>query len=82
LLSIENGYSKSGPNLLVHLNETIYRLQADLTLVWILAHVGLKSNEEADSLAKIATKSHSIDINIKRELDDIYHLAGKYCTDK
>ena len=42
-----------------------------LTLVWIPGHVGLKYNEQADSLAKVATRNKTVDVDIKYELEDI-----------
>jgi len=42
LLSVNAGRSRSRPNLLVHLIDTLHKIKSNVTLVWIPGHAGLK----------------------------------------
>jgi hypothetical protein len=51
-------------------------------LAWIPSHIGIKGNDEADSLAKAATNHPVIDIIIKKDLECAYHDIKGYVINK
>ena len=73
--AIEAGESKARPNLTVeilnNLDELARRGQT-CEIHWIPSHVGVEGNEEADILAKEATRHETVDVEVNPELQDAY----------
>ncbi|XP_037531102.1 uncharacterized protein LOC119408373 [Nematolebias whitei] len=59
LISLQNSHSDSRPDILLELQQTLFRIQMmGLTVIflWTPAHIGIRGNEAADRAAKAATK--------------------------
>jgi ribonuclease HI len=60
IISIKEGRSQSRPNLVNKIIAKYNSLHRIVHLVWILSHVNIHGNEEADRLAKEALKQHNV----------------------
>ena len=73
--SIRSNSSTSRPNHLMTIRNilnTIELQNKSVTLAWVPSHVGVKGNEEADRLCKVATRKPQVDIIVSKELSDAY----------
>jgi len=68
LNAIKSGHSKHRPNLLTEIHRIIDSIDNTITFVWVPSHIGLKYNEQVDSLAVDATKRQDIELPVKFEL--------------
>jgi len=58
--------------------DAITKLDTNITLVWVPAHVGLSGNEVADQLAKSALQHNNIDLNIKFEARELISIVDNF----
>lgn len=68
LISLDNNHSESRPDILLEVLQTIFRINMMglvISFVWVPAHYGVPGNEEADKIAKEATRRSQVDLNIK-----------------
>ena len=68
LNSIKEGKSKSRPDLIVEILQSVFRIYKagrEVGFLWVPAHVGVKGNEEADEEAKKAVKEETVQINLQ-----------------
>lgn len=63
LASIQFSQSESRPDILIEIQQTLYRIQmmgSTGSFLWVPAHIGVKGNEMADKAAKEATKINTL----------------------
>jgi ribonuclease HI len=78
-LSLDNGKSKSRPNLVNSILDKYNDLKSCLvTVVWIPSHVNIRGNEIADMLAKRATGQPAIEKAVKFEARETHELINSY----
>jgi len=80
--SLETGISTSKPNLLLGVRKLLKQInmenRCEITFSWIPSHVGIIGNEMADTLAKLATSKSQVDIDLPREVKDVYFDIDKH----
>jgi len=85
LQSIENGLSKSRPNLLIEI-EAIIKSLAESGLqthfLWVPSHAGITGNERADQLAKQAMSKYQPTLSIPMELSEVASVIDKKIIEK
>lgn len=67
LISLKEMKSETRQDMVIEIIQELYSIkQASLKVqfLWVLAHIGLRGNEEADALAKKATEREIVDIQI------------------
>ena len=65
-----------------HSIDQMMRMGLEIVVVWLVGHVGVAGNEQANGLAKEALTHPSIDYNILQTLQDYIHIIDKYIIDK
>ena len=80
--SLETGISTSKPNLLLSvrnlLNQINKEKRCEIIFSWIPSQVGITGNEMADTLAKLATDKAHVEMDLPREVHDVYLDIDKY----
>ena len=80
--SLETGISTSKPNLLLSVRKLLKQInrenRCEITFSWIPSHVGIIGNEMADTLAKLATSKSQVEIDLPREVKDVYSDIDKH----
>ena len=80
--SLETGISTSKPNLLLGVRKLLKQInmenRCEITFSWIPSHVGIIGNEMADTLAKLATSKSQVEIDLPREVKDVYFDIDKH----
>ncbi|XP_014880361.1 uncharacterized protein LOC106941759 [Poecilia latipinna] len=74
LFSLQNNKSDSRPDILIEIQQTLYRINMmglTVNFVWVPAHHGIKGNEMADRMAKESTNRVKIDINVSFSITEI-----------
>jgi ribonuclease HI len=82
LQAIMGSQPTSAVNTINEIKQLINYLKHQVTIVWVPSHIGLKGNEQADSLANEATAKHTTDIKILPDLGEVKKLARKYIANK
>ena len=62
--NLASSRSRSRPNLLSDMIDLLHSINSQITVVWILSHVGITGNERADQLANMGCKRQYIDTSM------------------
>ena len=85
LQSIENGLSKSRPNLLLEIQSIINSLtesRQEARFLWVPSHAGISENEKSDQLAKNALNKNQPTLSIPMELSEAASVIDRKITEK
>uniref|UniRef100_A0A8C2HUK7 Uncharacterized protein n=1 Tax=Cyprinus carpio TaxID=7962 RepID=A0A8C2HUK7_CYPCA len=74
LASIQYSHSESRPDILIEIQQTLYRIQMmglTVNFLWVPAHIGIQGNEMADKAAKEAIKNNGINLSVSISKNEI-----------
>jgi hypothetical protein len=60
---------------------TLHSREVAVEFLWIPSHVGIRGNEEADSVAKAASLKPAVDVRVAFDADIKAHLKSLFCRD-
>ncbi|XP_035984330.1 uncharacterized protein LOC118557933 [Fundulus heteroclitus] len=85
LISLQNNQSDSRPDILIEIQQTLYRINMMglvVNFVWVPAHNEIKGNEMADRMAKESTNKVRVDINVSFGITEIKGIIKQKAKDR